>query len=312
MSTVDSDLAVRLVDAINGLYGAHPGYRAAHAKGSYYAGTFTATADASQLSRAPHLAAGVRVPALVRFSNGSGDPAAPDGTTDGRGMAVKFDLGGGAATDIVALTLPVFFARDPESFLEFTRVRTPDPATGKPDMDAVMAFLGAHPEASGAVQAALAARPPASYAQLSYHGIHSFRFVDASGGARYVRYRWTPEAGEAGLDAEEAKARDADYLRTEMASRLSTGPVRLRLSATVAAPDDDVDDPTVAWPADRRTVELGTLEITQVAEDPERDGGLVVFDPTNVVDGIECSGDRILHARRAAYTESANRRAPQR
>lgn len=309
MTTVDSDLAVRLVDAINGLYGRHPGYRAAHAKGSYYSGTFTAGAGASQLSRAPHLAAGARTPALVRFSNGSGNPQSHDGAADGRGMAVKFDLGGGAVTDIVALTLPVFFVRDTETFLEFTRVRTPDPATGQVDMQAVMAYLGAHPEAGAAVQASLAAKPPSSFAQTAFHGIHSFRFTNAAGDSCFVRYRWTPEAGEASLDPEDAQSRDAGYLRAELSDRLARGPVRFTLSAIVAEPEDDVDDPTVAWPADRRTVELGTLEITQVAEDPERDGGLVVFDPTNVVDGIECSGDRILHARRAAYSESANRRA---
>jgi len=307
MTTVDSDLAVRLVDALNGLYGAHPGRRAAHAKGMYCAATFTPTADAAALSRAPHFR-GAPVPALVRFSNGSGNPAAPDGTNDGRGMATKFDLGDGASTDIVALTLPVFFARDPESFLEFTRVRTPDPATGKPDMGAVMAYLGAHPEASGAVQAGMSMRPPASFAQLTYHGIHSFRFVDASGGARHVRYRWTPEAGEASLDPEEAKARDADFLRAELSDRLAGGPVVFTLSAIVASPGDDVDDPTVAWPDSRQTVELGRLEITGLAEDPERDGGVIVFDPTNVVDGIECSDDQILHARRVAYSESVNRR----
>lgn len=310
MSAVDSDLAVRLVDALNALYGTHPGRRAAHAKGSYWSASFTPGADAATLSRAPHLSA-AQTPALVRFSNGSGDPSAHDGTTDGRGMAVKFQLPGGASTDIVALTLPVFFSRDPETFLEFTRVRTPDPATGKPDMNAVMAFLGAHPEASGAVTAAMAMRPPASFAQLTYHGVHAFRFVDGSGDSHFVRYRWTPEAGEAGLDAEEAKARDADYLQAELRGRLAREPVAFTLSAIVAEADDAVDDPTVAWPESRRTVELGRLEISGAAEDPERDGGVIVFDPTNVIDGIECSGDRILHARRAAYSESVNRRMAQ-
>src|SRR5258708_6951387 len=101
MGTVEQDL----VDAINDLYGAHPHTRAAHAKGTYCAATFTASPGAAQLSRAAHLR-GDPVSALVRFSNGSGDPHGHDGAADGRGMAVKFDLGGGAQTDIVALSLP--------------------------------------------------------------------------------------------------------------------------------------------------------------------------------------------------------------
>lgn len=310
MSTAaDTDLAVRLVDTINALYGKHPGKRAAHAKGSYCAATFTASPGAARLSRAPHLAGGAPVPALVRFSNGSGDPASHDGAADGRGMAVKFDLGGGASTDIVALTLPVFFSRDPESFLEFTRARIPDPATGQMDLGAFMKFLEAHPEAGTAVQAAMAAKPPASFAQASFNSIHSFRLTNDDGQSCYVRYRWEPEAGEAGIDPAEAQARDADYLREELSTRLGGGPVVFRLVAVIAAADDAVDDPTVAFPADRQTVELGRLEITAVAEDPEAGGALVVFDPTNVVDGIECSDDQILHARRAAYSESVNRRS---
>jgi catalase len=306
MSAVDQDLAVRLVDAVNGLYGVHPHSRAAHAKGIYGRATFTPTPDAARRSRAAHFRAPVS--ALVRFSNGSGDPQSHDGAVDGRGLAVKFDAGDGAVTDIVALTLPVFFVRTPQDFLEFTAARTPDPQTGKPDMAKVGAYLGAHPEAMPAVQAALAAGPPASYAQLTYNGIHAFRLVDAGGNGTFVRYRLSPEAGEAALDRDEAMARDRDYLRPELEQRLAAGPAAFRLSATIAAADDPVDDPTAVWPEDRQQVELGRLEITAVAEDPERDGSVVVFDPTNVIDGIEPSNDPILRARQAAYSESATRR----
>ena len=50
------------VDAINERFGAHAGYRALHAKGKLYRGTFTATAEAARLSRAVLLGA---VPPLM-------------------------------------------------------------------------------------------------------------------------------------------------------------------------------------------------------------------------------------------------------
>jgi catalase len=303
MGTVDQDL----VDAINDIYGAHPHTRAAHAKGTWCSATFTASPAASQLSRAAHFRGGP-VSALVRFSNGSGDPHNHDGTVDGRGMAVKFDLGDGAHTDIVALTLPVFFVRTPEDFLAFTRARKPDPQTGRPDPAVIGAYLGAHPEAMPAVQASLAMRPPASYAQCTYNGIHAFRFENQAGEQRFVRYRWAPDAGEAWLDPEDAQSRDRDYLRAELGDRLAAAPATFTLSVALAADDDPIDDPTAEWPADRPRVELGRLEITALVDDPERDGGVVVFDPTHVTDGIECSADRILHAREGAYSESAARR----
>src|SRR5436309_6260517 len=162
------ELSVTIVDAINALAGVHPGYRAAHARGTCCEGTFTPTPDAGRLSRAAHLQ-GDSVPVTVRFSNGNGNPTVPDSEHDGRGMAVKFRLPDGSSTDIVSLTLPVFFVRTPEDFLEFTRARVPDPTTGGPDMEKVGAFLAAHPEAHQAVGLAIGTPPPASYAQCPYH-----------------------------------------------------------------------------------------------------------------------------------------------
>jgi catalase len=117
-------LAEELVDTLHSVHGEHAGHRAAHAKGTCCTGVFSATAEASTLTRASHMQ-GSPVPATIRFSNGSGIPAYPDyARSDGRGMAVKFDLPDGTHADLVALTLPVFFARDPDSFMEFLRVTT--------------------------------------------------------------------------------------------------------------------------------------------------------------------------------------------
>src|SRR5215218_3558395 len=178
--------AEQVVDAINPISGTHPGHRAAHAKGTLLSGTYTPAG--SGLTTAAHMQAeATRV--TVRLSNGSGDPGVPDYAREGRGMAVKFYLPDGTKTDIVALSLPCFFVRTPEEFLEFTRARK-DPERLMPD------FLGAHPEALPAIQASLAADPPESYATCVYNSIHSYRWLDADGGSRFVRYRFEPEAGE--------------------------------------------------------------------------------------------------------------------
>ena len=101
----------------------HPGHRAAHAKGVVLSGSFTPSAGASELTRAAHLA-GDPVRVTVRFSNGGANPDANDAAIgDGRGIGVKFYLPDGGTTDIVGLSLPVFFVRTPEEFLEFTLAR---------------------------------------------------------------------------------------------------------------------------------------------------------------------------------------------
>jgi len=304
---VGDDISERLVDGINATYGSHAGHRAVHAKGVLCAATFTPTDSASALSRAPHFA-GPPVRAHVRFSNGGGDPSVPDSTRDARGMAVKFYLPGGGTTDIVALSLPVFFARTPEDLLAFNVARRPDPATGQPNVEKVGAYLAEHPEAVAAVTAAISHPTPASYAGLTYHSLHAFAFVAADDSVRHGRYHLVPEGGEQALSEEEAAAKSPDYLREELAARFDRGPAAFGIDVQLAADGDPLDDPTVEWPAEREVVRLGRLELTALAFDRENDGDILVFDPTRVPDGIRLTDDKILLARPGAYSVSVTRR----
>jgi catalase len=306
-SRSEPDLSEQLVSALHASYGEHAGHRAAHAKGVLCAGTFTATPEAARLSRAPHLQ-GEPLPMHVRFSNGAGDPHAADGVRDGRGMAIKVTLPEGGTTDLVALSLPVFFVRTPEELIAFNEARRPDPATGQPDFDKVGAFLAEHPETVPAVTAAISAAPPASYAQLAYHAIHAYGFLSAAGDSRHGRYHLVPEAGEAVITDEEAAARAPDYLRDELAARLADGPAVFHLEVELAADGDPVNDPTAVWPDGRERTRIAELVITALAFDRDVDGDVLVFDPTRVPDGIELTDDKILLARPGAYSVSVARR----
>lgn len=302
------DLSERLVNAINAVSGTYPGTRAAHAKGIVCAGTFTATPEAAALTRAPHMQ-GDEVRATVRFSNGSGNPHARDAAKEGRGIAVKLYLPDDSRTDMLGITRPVFFVRTPEDFESFMHALVPDPDTGHPDPAKIGPFVEAHPEVMTAIQAMLTAPAPESYATVTFHGIHAYRWVDADGGSRFVRYRFVPVAGEASLSDEEAKERGSDYLLDEIAERIEQGPAEFDLQVQIAEDGDAVDDPTVAWPDERQIVTVGRLAVTGLDTERERDGDVLVFDPTRVTDGIELSGDLILRARPGAYSVSVERRS---
>jgi catalase len=301
------DLSVQLVDAINEVQGVHPGHRAAHAKGTLCAGTFTAAPEAAGLTTAAHMQ-GDPVRVTVRFSNGAGNPNAPDGARDGRGMATKFYLPDETKTDIVALTLPMFFVRTPDDFIEFMGARKPDPETRKLDFEKIGAFLQAHPEAQRAIEISLGLEPPSSYVCCRYFGIHAFKFTSPGGDERFVRYRWEPEEGVETIPDEEAKSRERDYLQVDLADRLSEGSAAFRLHVQLAEEGDDPDDPTEPWPDERETVELGRLELTGLETGRETGDDILVFDPTRVTEGIECSNDQILLARPGAYSVSVERR----
>ena len=70
-------LAQQLLDAIDEQFGLHPGFRPAHAKGLMCSGTFTPSAEAAKLTRAPH-ASRPSTPVTVRYSNSTGVPTIPD------------------------------------------------------------------------------------------------------------------------------------------------------------------------------------------------------------------------------------------
>ena len=301
-----ADLSEQLVDALNGAYGVHPGHRAAHAKGVLCAATFTASPSAAAISRAVHFD-GRPVRAHVRFSNGGGDPTVSDATRDARGIAVKLYLPDGSTTDVIGITLPVFFTRTPEDLIEFNIARRPDPETGALDMAKVGAFLEQHPETVPAVTAAMTLPLPASYALVAYHALHTFKFLAADGTVTPARYHFVPAAGESSITDDEAAALGASYLHDELESRLKKGPAVFHLELELAGAGDPLDDPTALWP-DRERVRIGDLSITGLAFDRERDGDVLVFDPIRVTDGIELSDDPILHARSGAYRASVARR----
>jgi catalase len=294
--------AADLVDALNGLFGKHAGDRAAHTKGICLSGKFTPSADAPKLSKAAHFAK--EVPIRARFSLGGGNPNAPDNAqVNVRGLAVKFDLGNGANTDLVTISAPVFFAKTPELFVELLKT------VAGGDKDKLNAFFAAHPE-STRQDAWLTSHPvPASYAGVDYFGVHAFTFTNAAGEKTLVKYHLIPEAGELGLTPDEAKSKGSDFYSDELKARLGKGPVVFDLVAVVGKKDDPTNDPTLRWNDEdaRPTTPLGKISIEAIVADATCDAG--IFLPGNVTDGITGpADDPIFTARSPAYIVSFTRR----
>jgi len=288
------------MEKIHDRFGAHDGHRALHAKGIHCVGTFEPTPEGAMLTRAAHMAAPVS--AKVRFSNGGGDPTVPDYAPDVRGLAVSFQLPDGASTDILAQTLPRFPFRDQEGFLDALGMSKPS-ATNLLKLPLFLARYPAVIRSRGETNAALARR--ASFATRSYLAFHAFKWLDAEGGERYVRYKWRPTVDEPDFSREEAKSRGRDYLFDELRERLASDSVRMRLEVQIAGADDDPDDPSSVWPDDRERVTVGTLAVSAIDDDAD---DAIVYDPLRLVDGIEASNDPALRFRPPVYTLSHARR----
>ena len=115
-------LADALLQQFDAMFGVHPGFRPAHAKGILLAGTFTPSGEAVAISRAPHFERAT-TPVTVRFSNSTGIPVIPDNDANAnpRGMAVRFHLGDRVHTDIAERFGGRVSHADGEEVLEFLR-----------------------------------------------------------------------------------------------------------------------------------------------------------------------------------------------
>jgi catalase len=286
---------VEAIDRINGAYGSHARSRALHARGGFFTGTFTPTAEAAQLCRAA-VYQGPPVPVRVRWSNAGGNPKVGDDKPDIRGMAVSWRLPDGSAVDLLGQTAPRFVTRTPEAFVDFVEAaRTPY---------RLPLFLLRHRGATAALVANARAKALAvhrSFAELSYYTIHAYRWTAPDSTERWVRHVFRPLPGSAPTETFDGP----DALQQEVVARL---PVRFSLEVTVAAEADDPHDAMAVWKGDR-TFDAGTIVVTGPDGSSEQDGGIVVFDPTRVIDGIGLSDDPILLYRPAAYSESAARRS---
>ncbi|WP_420138000.1 catalase family peroxidase [Sphingomonas sp.] len=288
--------------------GAKPGYRRAHAKGLCFTGEFVANGNGSALTTAGALRA-VTIPVLGRFSMAGGNPLAGDGRVVFHSMALLLKTPDGQEWRMALDHTPIFPVADVASFVALQRATTPDPKTGKPDPVRMKPFLAAHPEVKAFQDYMAQAILPNSFANATYYSINAFRFTDAHGATRFVRWQFVPDAPLAGLDKQHLDQLPRDALFREMIARTAKGPSRWHLLLVAANPGDVTDKATVAWQGPHRTIDAGTLTIRAVQ--PEEVGGCrdLNFDPTILPAGIAVSDDPLLAARSKAYSSSFTRRA---
>ena len=295
----------RVVNALEANSGIHEGFRRNHAKGVCVIGRFESSGAAHDLSTASVFASG-STPVVGRLALPGGNPYASDSSVPIRSFALMFTSANGEQWRTGMNSMPVFPLSTPQAFYDQQLAGRPDPKTGKPDPQRMQAFFAAHPETAAFRAWAKTAKPSASYATEDYYGLNAFYLIDAKGARQPVRWQLAP------LDAAAAPAaqpgHDADYLQTDLKQRLTQGPLRWRLLLTLGQPGDPTNDATRQWPADRPTVDAGTVVITSSA--PQSDGPCrdVNYDPTVLPQGIAVSDDPLLAARSAAYAASYERR----
>jgi catalase len=299
----------RFADEFQQVNGVYPGFRRNHAKGLCLIGVFDSNGQGARLSKAVVFAPG-RVAVIGRFALAGGRPFVTDTPQNVRSMALRFSLPHGEEWRMGINDIPVFPVSTPAAFYEQLAASRPDPATGKPDPAKMKAFLDRHPETVRAI-AAIHAEPMSSgFYNATYNSLDAFRFVDGAGHSIPVRWSMVSAQPFAPAPAEaDANPPDKNYLFDDLMAALRRQPLQWHLIVTLGKPGDPTNDATIAWPADREQIDVGTLTVNRLVGEAEGVCRDVNYDPLVLPDGIEASDDPLLSARSAVYSSSFTRRA---
>ena len=301
--TTAQPLPKQLVNDLHAAFGEHHA-RAVHAKGIILEGRFQPSNEAAMISKAKLFRTKGIV--IVRFSDFTGIPDIPDNhpLASPRGFAVKFKSGDSEMLDIVAHGFNGFPVATSEEFGQLLlAIAASPPGTKEPNK--LSEFLGTHPIAATFLTTQ---KPmPVSYATNAYFGVNAFAFVNAKGQKSFVRYRFVPQAGEHYFDAVAAAKTSPNFLQEEIATRLKTAPIIFDWYVQISGSGDKIDDPSVAWPEDRKRIKLGTITIDRLTADQQEADRSLLFLPGKVPSGIEIA-DPMLKIRTAAYPISFRER----
>ncbi len=297
----------RFTDAFEQVDGVHSGFRRNHAKGMGVSGFFESNGNGVRLSKAAVFRPG-RVPVIGRFSLSGGQPYAADKPDAVRGLGLEFSLPDGELWRTAMINLPVFPVATPEAFYERLVASIPDPKTGKPDPAKMKEFLARHPETVRALTVIKGEPFSSGFANSTFHSLNAFRFINSAGDSIPVRWLLTPMQ-PFGAVSTAATRDDKNYLFDALIAQLWHESLQWHLIVIIGQPGDPTNDATIAWPATREQVDVGTLTLDRVESEETSAATDLNFDPLMLPAGIAPSDDPLLSARSAVYSQSFTRRA---
>jgi catalase len=156
---------------------------------------------------------------------------------------------------------------------------------------------------------------PANYRQMNGHGVHAFKFVNAQGEVRYVKFNWKSLQGVKSLTAEEAartQGQDFQHATHDLYQSIGKGQLpSWELTAQVLEPKDldafsfDPLDATKVWPEDKApSITLGKFTLEKTPDNFFEETEQAAFSPGVQPSGIEPSEDRLLQGRLFSYADT--------
>jgi catalase len=244
-----------MVTALTQSRGPALGHRRNHAKGICFTGRFEANGNGTMLSTAQVFEPG-QYSVVGRFNIAGSDPHTPDPMAQVRGMGIRITTRDGQEWRSAMIDAPIFAASTPQAFFALLR------ASASKDPNAFKQYSAEHPEILTFGGWAKNHPRTESWAEDRFNSLDSFVFINASGSNHVVRWSFVPSVPPVMVSPEDLAKLDSDFLTEDIIRRVEVGTMHWELLIMVANQGDPTADPTKLWPADRRTVDAGTLIVT--------------------------------------------------
>jgi catalase len=294
--------------------------RVVHARGSGAHGYFQVYESMAEYTKAKFLLdPSVKTPVFVRFSTVVGSRGSADTVRDVRGFATKFFTEEGNY-DLVGNNMPVFFIQDAIKFPDLVHAIKPLPDREMPQAsaahDTFWDFISLMPESMHMIMWVLSDRAiPRSFRMMEGFGVHTFRFINEQGQARFVKFHWKPLYGTHALvwdEAQKLAGKDPDWLRRDLWESIEKGDFpEFELGVQIVEEQDefkfdfDLLDPTKIIPEELVPVmRIGKMILNRNPDDFFAETEQVAFHPGNVVPGIDFTNDPLLQGRLFSYLDT--------
>lgn len=290
--------------------------RVVHAKGTGAYGTFKVTHDITQFTKAKIFSKiGNECKVFLRFSTVGGEKGSADSERDPRGFAVKFYTEDGN-WDLVGNNTPVFFVKDPKKFSDFIHTQKRDPRTNLKSPTMMWDFWSLNPESLHQVTILMTDRgTPFSYRHMDGFSSHAYSMIDNDNKRVWVKFHFKTKQGIknfTGTEADAMRTTDMDHSQRDLVEAIDRGEFpKWDLKIQVMTEEEaktfrwNPFDLTKVWPhAEFPLIDVGILELNHIPKNYFAHVEQAAFAPSNTVDGIGYSPDRMLQGRILSYADA--------
>ncbi|MCC9205272.1 catalase [Arthrobacter sp. zg-Y769] len=295
--------------------------RVVHARGFVAYGEFEASGKWGDEPIAKYTRAklfsepGKKTDVAIRFSSVIGGRDSSEAARDPRGFAIKFYTEDGN-WDMVGNNLGVFFIRDAIKFPDVIHSLKPDPVTFRQEPARIFDFMSQTPEAMHMLVNLFSPRGiPADYRHMQGFGVNTYRWVNAAGESKLVKYHWLPQQGVKSLTEEDAaniQANDLGHASKDLYEAIERGDypkwdLYVQLMDDHDHPELDFDplDDTKTWPEQEFEPKyVGTMTLNRNITDHHNENEQIAFGTGVLVDGLDFSDDKMLVGRTFSYSDT--------